>query len=66
MALSGKTGSHTTEKEELGWFVGHLTGARDEYVVIANFTGPKSSMKEYPGLIAKGICTDILKDLKLY
>lgn len=66
MTLSGKTGSHTTETEELGWFVGHLAGTNGEYIVIVNYTGPSSSTKEYPGLIAKGICTDILKDLKLY
>jgi beta-lactamase class D len=66
LTLSGKTGSHISENDELGWFVGHLEGTKGEYIVIVNFTGPKSSAKEYPGLIAKGICTDILKDLNLY
>lgn len=66
MTLSGKTGSHTTTNEELGWFVGHLEGTKGEYLVIVNFTGPTSATKEYPGLIAEGICKDILKDLNLY
>jgi len=66
MELSGKTGSHTTDQEELGWFVGHLAGPKGEYLVIVNYTGPTAPTKEYPGLIAKGICTEILANLKLY
>ena len=64
--LSGKTGSYTTDHEELGWFVGHLEGPKGEYLVIANYTGPTAPTKEYPGLIAKGICLEILSNLKLY
>ena len=66
MELSGKTGSHTTDKEELGWFVGHLAGPKGEFLVIANFTSPTASTKEWPGQIAKGICTQILENIKLY
>ena len=49
MELSGKTGSHISEQEELGWFVGHLEGPKGEYLVIVNFTGPNSPRKNIPG-----------------
>jgi len=64
--LSGKTGSHTTNQEELGWFVGHVAGLKGEYLAVVNYTGPVVPTREYPGLIAKGICTQILSELKLY
>jgi beta-lactamase class D len=66
MELSGKTGSCTTGQEELGWFVGHLSGPKGEYLIIANYTGPAAPTKEYPGLITKGICLEILTNLKLH
>ncbi len=66
MELSGKTGSHVTDKEQLGWFIGHLAGPKGEYLVIVNYTGPATPTKEYPGMVAKGICTEILGNLKLY
>jgi beta-lactamase class D len=66
MKLSGKTGSHTTDKEELGWFVGHLEGPKGEFLVVVNYTGPTVATKEYPGLIAGGICREILAKLELF
>lgn len=66
MKLSGKTGSHTTDKEELGWFVGHLEGPKGEYLVVVNYTGPTSATKVYPGLVAREIGLDILRNLQLY
>jgi len=64
MKLSGKTGSHIYGPEELGWFVGHLDGPKGEYLVVVNYTGPTTA-NQYPGLVAKGICQDILAGLGL-
>jgi len=66
MRLSGKTGSHVYDKEELGWFVGHLEGPAGEYLVIANYSGPRSPGDTYPGLVTQGICRQILQVLGLY
>ena len=66
MRLSGKTGSHLYDKEDLGWFVGHLEGPKGEYLVVVNYSGPTSATNSYPGLIARGICLDILGGLGLY
>ena len=60
------TGSHTTDKKELGWFVGHLEGPKGEFLVVVNYTGPATATKEYPGLIAGGICREILTKLELF
>ena len=65
MRLSGKTGSHLYGREELGWFVGHLEGPKGEYLVVVNYSGPTSASNSYPGLIARGICLDILGELGL-
>ena len=64
MKLSGKTGSHLYGPEELGWFVGHLDGPKGEYLVVVNYTGPTGA-DDYPGLVAKDICHDLLAALDL-
>ncbi len=67
MKLSGKTGSHVTGNDRLGWFVGHVEGNGGEYLVAVNFSkqGPPKE-KTYPGMVAEGICKNILGELGLY
>jgi beta-lactamase class D len=66
MKLSGKTGSHTSDRDELGWFVGHLEGPKGEYLVVVNYSGPVPSKGSYPGLAAQEICKTILGQMGLY
>jgi beta-lactamase class D len=67
MKLAGKTGSHVTQKNALGWFVGHLEGQGGEYLVAVNYNedNPQHA-NSYPGMIAEDMCKEILTELKLY
>jgi beta-lactamase class D len=66
MKLSGKTGSHITDRDELGWFVGHLEGPKGEYLVVLNYSGPPSPKDTYPGMVAQDNCKKILGRLGFY
>ena len=67
LKLSGKTGSHWTSKNALGWFVGHLEGSGAEYLVAVNYSGDNPpDTKSHPGIIAEDMSKKILEDLKLY
>ena len=70
VVLSGKTGSGHLHPEKhdglgIGWFIAHISGPHGEYLAVVNYSDQKPE-KDYPGLIAKQICKDILTDLKLY
>jgi beta-lactamase class D len=66
MKLSGKTGSHISDRDELGWFVGHLEGPKGEYLVVVNYSGPVSPEVTYPGMVAQETCKKILEQIGLY
>jgi beta-lactamase class D len=65
--LAGKTGSHATATNSLGWFVGHLDTKAGEYLVAVNFTEDAQPAKNvYPGMIAENLCQKILGEMQLY
>jgi beta-lactamase class D len=66
--LAGKTGSHATATNSLGWFVGHLDTKDGEYLVAVNFTedAPPPAGKIYPGMVAESLCQKILEEMRLY
>lgn len=64
--LHGKTGSGFVGKDgtrRLGWFVGHLSGAGEEYVVVTTFVDKRERVKGWAGREAKGLTLKILADL---
>lgn len=72
--LSGKTGSNFYESDKtldqrraLGWFVGHLQGQDQEYIVVSRFSDltPFDATK-YGGPRAKQIAKDILSEQGLW
>jgi beta-lactamase class D len=63
--LHGKTGSGYLKnlKGDFGWFVGHVEGNGKEYLFVTTFTrDEKSSDSRFPGLLAKDLTKEILKD----
>jgi beta-lactamase class D len=64
--LSGKTGSHISETDALGWFVGHLDGPHGEYLIVVNYSeGNPPRQATYPGAVAWNIAKEILTKLGL-
>jgi beta-lactamase class D len=65
--LAGKTGSHMTKTNSLGWFVGHLDCKQGEYLVAVNYSEDKPPAGSiYPGMVAEKLCQKILEDMQLY
>jgi beta-lactamase class D len=65
--LAGKTGSHSTTTNSLGWFVGHLDGKQGEYLVAVNYTEDKPPTGNIrPGMMAEKLCQKILEEMQLY
>ena len=65
--LSGKTGSHSSEKNAMGWFVGHLEGPHGEYLFVVNYSEENPRRQtSYPGAVARDIFKGILTKLGLY
>jgi beta-lactamase class D len=65
--LAGKTGSHSTKTNSLGWFVGHLDCKQGEYLVTVNYSEDKPPARNtYPGMVAEKLCEKILEDMQLY
>ena len=59
--LNGKTGSHTTDKSALGWFVGHLDSKEGEYLFAVNYTQDNPQPEKLPpGMTAENMCKEIL------
>lgn len=61
--LSGKTGTASVDSLNIGWFIGHLSTANTEYVVVTNITKPGNDYKigkEYAGAAAKAVAKEIL------
>lgn len=63
--LHGKTGSGNQEnlKGDFGWFIGHVEGPGREYLIVTLIMrNHKMNDTRYPGMVAKEITKDILKD----
>lgn len=61
--LSGKTGTASADGENIGWFIGHLQSAGDEYLFVTNITQVGTDYKiqgDYAGPTAKKIGKEIL------
>lgn len=68
--LSGKTGSHyfdANNKQQFGWYTGHLDANGAEYLVVANFADDDVGEHDgYGGMRAKAASKQILADLGLW
>lgn len=67
--LSGKTGSGYSGPEfkgRLGWFVAHIEGNDQEYLVVSTFSDENGANQEYGGFYAKSAVISALKARGLY
>ncbi len=68
--LKGKTGSgNVGEKQDLrlGWYIGHLSANKKEYILVVNFIDKQNQPgKTFGGMEAKALGIEALKELKLW